>query len=349
MYVSVWLGVLFAMMKGLVLGQGISQDLSAVTMLHQSLSQMAAIADRILEIESSGIRMTSNLAMLDTMVGNNDEASAAGRQEQKRLLDLLFTKIGSVEYELRGFTENFDWIRKDLEFVKKGYKGIFELASSFSEKSSQAQCGSNSGVSARGVSSGFKSIQSSMYEVKGSIEALQSSMISLNKRLVVLSQKVSSLSSVPDKAHSNHNNGDHQEDIENILNNMHSIMIAVKRSNSKQKYPKDCSEVKPKSLKDAKLSRPGIGPKIPAKSGLYKIQPDLLQPPFLAFCDMDTDEGGWTVIQSRYEGQIEFHNKNMKEFSRGFGNLAREFWLGLEKIHSLTTNSDQVIYRHTIT
>ena len=92
---------------------------------------------------------------------------------------------------MRGFTENFDWIRKDLEFVKKGYKGIFELASSFSEKSSQAQCGrtryfiikifnseeilgSNSGVSARGVSSGFKSIQSSMYEVKGSIEALQS-------------------------------------------------------------------------------------------------------------------------------------------------------------------------------
>ena len=29
-----------------------------------------------------------------------DEASAAGRQEQKRLLDLLFTKLGSVEYEV---------------------------------------------------------------------------------------------------------------------------------------------------------------------------------------------------------------------------------------------------------
>ena len=29
-----------------------------------------------------------------------DEANSAGRQEQKRLLDLLFTKLGSVEYEV---------------------------------------------------------------------------------------------------------------------------------------------------------------------------------------------------------------------------------------------------------
>eukprot|EP00092_Neocalanus_flemingeri_P038015 GFUD01041384.1.p1 GENE.GFUD01041384.1~~GFUD01041384.1.p1 ORF type:complete len:511 (+),score=105.57 GFUD01041384.1:215-1534(+) len=302
------------------------------------------MGDRLLEIEASGIRMTSNLAMLDTMVGNNDEASAAGRQEQKRLLDLLFTKIGSVEYELRGFTENFDWIKKDLEFVKKGYKGIFELASSFSDRSSQAQCASNTGLNMRGVSSGFKSIQSSIYDVKGSISSLQSSMISLNKRIESLSQRLPSRSSVNDNDKRNFNDEEHQEDLKNILNNMNAIMNAVKRSNSKQRYPKACSEVKPKSIKDAKLSNPGpgVGPKIPAKSGLYKIQPDPLQPPFLALCDMDTDEGGWTVIQNRYEGQIEFHNKNMKEFSQGFGNLAREFWLGLDKISSLVTTSDQV-------
>jgi len=332
----------FVIHTGLVAGQGLSQDLSAVTMLHQTLSQMASMGNRLLEIESSGIRMTSNLAMLDTMVGNNDEASAAGRQEQKRLLDLLFTKLGSVEYELRGFTENFDWIKKDLEFVKKGYKGIFELASSFSDRSSQDQCG-KTGLNMRGVTSGFKSVQSSIYDVKGNIESLQSSMISLNKRVESLSQKVSAINSKDSDDAKNGGGGqDYQEDLQNIMNNMNAIMNAVKRSSSKQRYPKDCSEVKPKNIKDAKISRPGIGPNIPAKSGLYKIQPDPLQPPFLALCDMDTDGGGWTVIQNRYEGQIEFHKKNMRQYSQGFGNMAREFWLGLDKLSSLTTKSDQV-------
>ena len=47
------------------------QDLSAVTMLHQTLSQMSSMGNRLLEIEANGIKMTSNLAMLDTIVGNN--------------------------------------------------------------------------------------------------------------------------------------------------------------------------------------------------------------------------------------------------------------------------------------
>ena len=40
-------------------------------MLHQILSQMASMGNRLLEIENNGIKMASNLAMLDTMVGNN--------------------------------------------------------------------------------------------------------------------------------------------------------------------------------------------------------------------------------------------------------------------------------------
>ena len=47
------------------------KDLSAVTMLHQILSQMSSMGNRLLEIETNGIKMSSNLAMLDTMVGNN--------------------------------------------------------------------------------------------------------------------------------------------------------------------------------------------------------------------------------------------------------------------------------------
>ena len=46
-------------------------------------------------------------------------------------------------------------------------------------------------------------------------------------------------------------------------------------------------------------------------------------------------EKGWTVIQNRQDGSVNFL-REWGDFKNGFGNLATEFWLGLEKIHMLT-------------
>ncbi|GBN69737.1 Techylectin-5A [Araneus ventricosus] len=56
------------------------------------------------------------------------------------------------------------------------------------------------------------------------------------------------------------------------------------------------------------------------------------------YCDMETDGGGWTVIQRRgqYGNGENYFVKKWKEYKEGFGNMKKEFWLGNDQIHSLT-------------
>ena len=54
------------------------------------------------------------------------------------------------------------------------------------------------------------------------------------------------------------------------------------------------------------------------------------------YCNMTTDDGGWTVIQrNRKNSQLSF-NKNWREYEEGFGDLNKDFWAGLELMHTLT-------------
>ena len=54
------------------------------------------------------------------------------------------------------------------------------------------------------------------------------------------------------------------------------------------------------------------------------------------YCDMTTDNGGWIVIQrNRKNSQLSF-NKNWREYEEGFGDLNKDFWAGLELMHTLT-------------
>lgn len=76
--------------------------------------------------------------------------------------------------------------------------------------------------------------------------------------------------------------------------------------------------------------------KVPSKeSGIYKVKTNLREVTEV-FCDQAYDGGGWTVIQNRFDGSVNFY-RDWSEYKEGFGNLdGGEFWLGLDVIHQLT-------------
>ncbi|XP_065360691.1 ficolin-2-like [Calliphora vicina] len=58
--------------------------------------------------------------------------------------------------------------------------------------------------------------------------------------------------------------------------------------------------------------------------------------PFWVACDNNIEGGGWTVIQRRINGSVDFF-RGWSDYKQGFGNIDGEFFIGLDKLHALTT------------
>jgi ficolin len=80
-----------------------------------------------------------------------------------------------------------------------------------------------------------------------------------------------------------------------------------------------------------------------AVSGVYRIYPEGGEG-FEVYCDMETDGGGWTVFQRRFNGSVDFY-RDWESYKNGFGSVSGEYWLGNEKIHRLTISGKELAVR----
>ncbi|XP_077507725.1 techylectin-5A-like [Amblyomma americanum] len=83
-------------------------------------------------------------------------------------------------------------------------------------------------------------------------------------------------------------------------------------------------------------------------SGLYNIFPNPKNPiGTVVYCDMEMDGGGWTVIQRRgqYGNSVYYFYRNWTEYAKGFGDPAKEYWIGNRVLHALTTLPERMQLR----
>jgi len=112
---------------------------------------------------------------------------------------------------------------------------------------------------------------------------------------------------------------EHLKKVQHKLNKSEQELSELKKQFSSRR-PRDCYDIKK------------IDPLSP--SGVYKIYP-VFSEGLLVYCDQETEGGGWTLFQRRFNGELDFQ-KNFVSYANGFGNPNSEYWLGLEKLHQIT-------------
>ncbi|XP_038143728.1 angiopoietin-related protein 6 [Cyprinodon tularosa] len=69
-------------------------------------------------------------------------------------------------------------------------------------------------------------------------------------------------------------------------------------------------------------------------SGIYLLRLQSANLLLQAWCEQSQAQGGWTVIQRRQDGSVNFF-RTWEQYKQGFGNLNGEYWLGLEHLYWL--------------
>ncbi|KAM7348559.1 ficolin-1-like [Cochliomyia hominivorax] len=165
------------------------------------------------------------------------------------------------------------------------------------------------------ISKGDKGINNNYLNLLGQMKNFKKSLELINTRLSEISQRLP-----------NENNEDSDiPEVNSVLSDRNSKPIFDIRFDS---MPENCTFDEPSTCAQAT--------KCTRLNGVYNISDiNYSNKTFLAYCDYDSYGGDWLYVLKISDGTGNF-NRSWQEYVNGFGNVAGEFWLGLEKLYAYT-------------
>ncbi|XP_065257238.1 angiopoietin-2 isoform X1 [Emys orbicularis] len=135
------------------------------------------------------------------------------------------------------------------------------------------------------------------------------------------------------------NNSVMQKQQHDLMETVHNLLTMIATPNSaKNNFLAKEEQIRFKDCAEAFKS--GL-----TTSGIYTLTVPNSAEEKKTYCDMESSGGGWTVIQRRKDGSVDFH-RTWKEYKMGFGDPAGEYWLGNELVSQLTNQKRYVLKIH---
>lgn len=141
-------------------------------------------------------------------------------------------------------------------------------------------------------------------------------------------------------------------DLQNQVHNLTEAVVSLRRTpgclhdvlhpNSLMSSPESSQHSETPHLRSCPIDCASVYYNGERRSGLYAVIPLRAGLPLQVYCDMDTDGGGWTVIQRRIDGAVSF-DRTWGDYRDGFGDLRSEFWLGNDHIHDLSAQGEYTL------